>query len=207
MADWFKFYENDLDETRLQYAIAKLPEVVAVWVGILSECCRHKSGTVRWGTNEIELFGFSRRLNVSIPKVNAAINLLVEIEYIAREGDMLNVLRWNKKQSEYCQAISRRTPESVPSDSRESRPRGEESRGEENKKQARERVLSSDGNGKLSSANTVKFNKEHERNEARIKELESSVESHRDLEPKDREELAERKARRKVLRSILEITI
>jgi hypothetical protein len=132
MADWFKFYENDLDETRLQYAIAKLPEVVSVWVGILSECCRHKSGTIRWGDNEIELFGFSRRLGISLPKVNQGINLLCEIDYIVKKNGHISVIKWGSKQSEYCQKLSakKNSPESVPTLSRECRPRGEEKRGD-----------------------------------------------------------------------------
>lgn len=103
MADWFKFYENDLDETRLQYAVSKLPEVIPVWVGILSEACRDKSGTISWRDDEIELFGFSRRLGVSIPKVNEAINILIEIRYITKQDQTITILKWGKKQSEYCQ--------------------------------------------------------------------------------------------------------
>jgi hypothetical protein len=148
MADWFKFYENDLDETRLQYAISKLPEVIPVWVGILSEACRHKVGTVSWGSDEIELFGFSRRLGVSVPKVNEAVNLLVEIRYISKEADSITVLKWGEKQSEYCQkrtkqqnqtglnnhnfkpvvpTVSRQCPDSVGQEER----RGEEKRREQ----------------------------------------------------------------------------
>jgi hypothetical protein len=103
MADWFKFYENDLEEKRLQYAVAQLPEVISVWVGILSEACRHKSDTIRFGSDEVELFGFSRILNVSIPKVNEAINLLAKINYIQREKDSITIIKWHAKQSEYCQ--------------------------------------------------------------------------------------------------------
>jgi len=103
MADWFKFYENDLDETRLQYAVSQLPEVIPVWVGILSECCRHKVGTVSWGRDEIEMFGFSKRLNVSIPKVNEAVKLLAKIRYITLDDDHITVIKWDAKQSEYCQ--------------------------------------------------------------------------------------------------------
>jgi len=107
MADWFKFYENDLDETRLQYAISKLPEVVSVWVGILSEACRHKSGTVSWGGDDIELFGFSRRLGVSIPKVNEAISLLCSIRYITKQEGHITIIKWSEKQSDYCQKRTR----------------------------------------------------------------------------------------------------
>lgn len=108
MADWFKFYENDLDEIRLRYAVSKLPEVIPVWVGILSEACRHKSETVSWGSDAIELFGFSSRLNVSIPKVNEAISLLVEIRYITKTDTHITVTKWHEKQSEYCQKRTKR---------------------------------------------------------------------------------------------------
>lgn len=101
MANWFKIYETDLDETRLKYALNKLPEVGWVWIGILSECCKHRSDTIRWSDGEIELFGFSDRLKVSIPKVNEAINMLCEIGYIQKLKGALKVLKWNEKQSEY----------------------------------------------------------------------------------------------------------
>lgn len=153
MADWFKFYENDLDETRLQYAISKLPEVVSVWVGLLSECCRHKSNCISWGADEIELFGFSRRLNISIPKVNEAINLLLEIRYISSTDSHIAVIKWDKKQSEYCQKLTKhqnqagdqnpnrkKTPDSVPTVSRHTPDSvgQEERRGEEKRTEERE---------------------------------------------------------------------
>lgn len=134
MADWFKFYENDLDETRFQYAIHQLVEVCPVWVGILSECCRHKSDTIRWGNNEIELFGFSQRLNVSVPKVDEAIKILVDIDYISRGENTLKVLKWKDKQSDYCQRLNRTTPNSVRTVSEQCSLRGEERRGDKSTK-------------------------------------------------------------------------
>jgi hypothetical protein len=134
MADWFKFYENDLDETRLQYAISKMPEVVSVWVGI-SEACRHKTGTVSWGDDSIELFGFSRRLGLSMPKVNDGVNLLCEIRYISKKDGCINILKWSEKQSEYCRWKEKKTKpikKSVHRVSIECPPRGEEKRIEEN---------------------------------------------------------------------------
>jgi len=148
MADWFKFYENDLDETRLQYAISKLPEVVSVWVGILSEACRHKSGTVSWGVDSIELFGFSRRLGLTVSKVNEGVRLLVEIRYITLQDDKMTIIKWGEKQSEYCQKLTKRqnqggqnnpnikpTVGTVSGQSRDSvgqeERRGEENRGEQ----------------------------------------------------------------------------
>lgn len=113
MADWFKFYENGLDEPRFQYAVGTLSEVTPVWVGILSECCRHKSDTINWNDDEAYLFGFSRRLNVSIPKVNEALNLLQRIAYIEISNGTLKVIKWNEFQSEYMKRIHRNNPKRV----------------------------------------------------------------------------------------------
>jgi len=101
MADWFKIYETDLDESRLRYAMSKLPEVWPVWTGVLVECCKHRSDVISWGGQEQELFGFSDRLKISIPKVNAAIGLLVEIRYIEIIDNHIRVLKWGEKQDDY----------------------------------------------------------------------------------------------------------
>jgi uncharacterized phage protein (TIGR02220 family) len=101
MANWFKLYETDLDETRMRYAMSKLPEVWPVWTGILMECCKHRGDTIKWGKESHELFGFSDRLKISIPIVNQAISLLSEIHYIEKRGDCLRVLKWGEKQDDY----------------------------------------------------------------------------------------------------------
>ena len=140
MANWFKLYETDLDETRMRYALTKLPEVWPVWTGILMECCKHRSQTLRWGENELELFGFSDRLRITIPKVNEAIRLLCEIDYIKRDNGTLFVVKWPEKQSDYMsrdakgywkkRKRSRRVTD-IHSDSRIFTARGEERRGDE----------------------------------------------------------------------------
>lgn len=131
MANWFKIYETDLDEKRLKYALNKLPEVGWVWIGILSECCKHRSDTIRYSQSEIDLFGFSDALKVSIPKINAAVNLLSEIEYIEKGTDFIKVLKWSEKQSEYnsrkVRGDYRRTSENIGESPLEER-RGEERR-------------------------------------------------------------------------------
>jgi hypothetical protein len=142
VADWFKFFENDLDEIRFQWAVHQLSGVCPVWVGILSECCRHKSDTIRWNDSDHEIWGFGNRLNQTPEVVRESVKLLEKIEYVKREGNMLKVLKWKVKQSEYCQKKDRKNtkdepenppkhPESVRTVSGECPPRGEERRGEE----------------------------------------------------------------------------
>jgi hypothetical protein len=147
MANWFKIYETDLDESRLKYALNKLPEVGWVWIGILSECCKHRSDTIRWSDKLHEVFGFSDRLKVSIPKINEAVNVLVEIEYITVTGDRLKVLKWKEKQSEYNHRKERGDYQSIGespivSDKSVKSPL-EERRGEENKGEEKEKKVAS----------------------------------------------------------------
>ena len=102
MANWFRIYDDHLDESRFRYALDKLTDVGWVWIGILTECCKHRSDTIKWGKEAHELFGFSDRLKVPIPTVNEAVNLLCEIKYVKRMNGHLKVLKWNDKQSDYC---------------------------------------------------------------------------------------------------------
>lgn len=134
MANWFKIYETDLDEKRLKYALNKLPEVGWVWIGILSECCKHRSDTIRYSRREVDMFGFSDALNVSIPKLNAAFLLLAEIEYIEIGDREIRVIKWDSKQSEYnhrkCRGDYRRVSDNI-GDSPLEESRVEESRVED----------------------------------------------------------------------------
>ena len=107
MANWFKIFEVDLDESRMRFALSKMPETWPVWTAVLIECCRHRSDNFSWGANEQELFGFSDRLKISIPKVNAAINILCEIGYCQLSEGRLKVLKWNEKQGDYLARKSR----------------------------------------------------------------------------------------------------
>jgi hypothetical protein len=101
MADFFKIFTTDLDETRMRYAMSKLPETWPVWTAVLMECAKHKSDRFAWGASEHELFGFSDRLKISIQKVGEAVNLLIEIRYCELKDGMLIVLKWGEKQSDY----------------------------------------------------------------------------------------------------------
>lgn len=107
MANWFKIYETDLDEKRLKYALNKLPEVGWVWVNILSECCKHRSDTIRYSPSGCDILGFSDAIKVSVGKINEAVNILAEIEYIQIGEGRITVNKWESKQSEYNHRKSR----------------------------------------------------------------------------------------------------
>lgn len=134
MSDWFKLYENGLDEPRLCYAVHQNPNVLNTWIWILSECCRSKSDTIRL-RSDFDLKGASFKLNIPLDDILKGIELLVEIEYIENDNSHIKVLKWNDLQSDYCRKKSHVTKDSpTKSDKvRQSQSRGEEKRKEKKK--------------------------------------------------------------------------
>lgn len=147
MSDWFKWYEDALDEPRMQYAMHKSPSVLAVWVWHLSECSRTKSDTVRTPSGPM-LIGLEHKLAISPGKFMDAIALLVEIDYVEAHTEhdkaCVRVRGWSKLQSDYCMRKARKQAkndtsvrtlsEHCPNTDGECTPRGEERRGEEKRK-------------------------------------------------------------------------
>lgn len=131
MADWFKFYADFFDHPRFQYAIHQLPEVCPVTVLILTEHCRHRSDTISWSGDEVDLLGFSAKINVSAAKINEAVKLLEKIRFIEVSGGAIKFLKWNDLQSEYCRKVKRNKEKlsgHSPDMSGQCPPRGEERR-------------------------------------------------------------------------------
>jgi len=100
MSDWFKMYENGLDEPRMKYAINKTSDVTPVWIWVLSECCRNKSDSFCY--NEFVRFGASQTINISEDDFAYAIEILGKIEYLSLQDDEIVVPKWDERQSEYC---------------------------------------------------------------------------------------------------------
>lgn len=155
MADWFKFYEDFFDNPRFQYAIHQMSEVCPVTVLLLTEHCRHKSGSIRWSGDEIDLLGFSAKINVSPAKINEAIILLQRIRYITVDKGRITFLKWNDLQSDYCRKLSRKKASRVQKSPEKTRKvprdetRREERRGENSNKGFGLDELKIAGNGKL----------------------------------------------------------
>lgn len=147
MADWFRFYENAIDEPRFATAISEVPEVLPVFVLLLSEHCRNKSGRIAWTGDEYELRGLARKVGLTVERFKAALGLLEAIHYITLADGKLTTPGWSSLQSDYCQrrtrlqnqegdnhhtaktpntvrTLSEHSPDSVPQEER----RGEEKR-------------------------------------------------------------------------------
>jgi hypothetical protein len=132
MADWFKFYNDGLDEPRFQFAISEQPLVTSVWLVILSEASKKRSSKITWRDQDFELLGFARKVNVSPPVFNQCVELLERIGYIARQNGNIDIPGWEKLQSDYAKGLAKgyykSTSERLASVSKVSTVRGEESR-------------------------------------------------------------------------------
>jgi len=129
MADWFKMYENGLDEPRMKYAINKTSDVTPVWIWILTECCRNKSDSFDY--NEFIRFGAAQTVNIDEDRVATAIDVLAKIEYIVVSDDVLTVPKWDSRQSEYCRKKgykkeSGQHPDNVPLDKKRGKKKKED---------------------------------------------------------------------------------
>ena len=139
MADWFKFYNDGLDEPRLQYAISENPSTVSVWLLILSEASKKRCGSITWRDQDFELFGYAKKLNLSVPVLNQCISILERIEYIKRHDGVIEIPEWEKRQSDYAKGLDKgyykKTSKLLASDSEVSTIRREEKREEEKRKE------------------------------------------------------------------------
>jgi len=145
MADWFKFKNDGLDSKGMQFALSEQPLVTSVWLVILSEASKARSGDFCWADEDFELVGFARKINVSVPVFNQCLVLLERIRYIRREGGRIHIDGWQSMQSDYANGIKKgyykNTRKKLPSDSEVSTIRGEEKRVEENKQRERGSAL------------------------------------------------------------------
>lgn len=145
MADWFKFFNDGLDEPRFQFAISEQPLVTSVWLVILSEASKKRSSKITWRDEDFELLGFARKINVSPGVLNQCVTLLEKIGYISRDGVNISITDWDSLQSNYAKGLDRgyykSTNKSLVSDEQVSTTRGEERRVEERRKEVQNHVV------------------------------------------------------------------
>lgn len=100
MADWFKVYETDLDDPRLQWAMGTNPNCAIVFIFLLCRCCHFKSNTIPWN-KDLDFLTMASTLKMSGPNANDALRMLEHIEFITISGGSLLVSHWNDRQSDY----------------------------------------------------------------------------------------------------------
>ncbi len=201
MSDWFKFYNDTLDDPKFQYAISEYSQVTSVYLLILSEASKKRSGSIPWKDQDFELFGFSRKINVTVPILNECLNLLVRIGYINKDGHSITVTSWSTVQSDYCKGLSKGyygdSTKKLASNSEVSSVRGEERRGDQIKRDQRV----------FSASEIVVKNKELERVIEKIKSVRSRSEAHTGLSVNDRAELTSLREREKALKADLGVVV
>lgn len=136
MADWFKVHNDMLASKGMQFAISEQPLVTSVWLVILSEASKNRSSYFAWSDSDFELIGFARLVNCSVPVFNQCLGLLQRINYIKKTCDKIEILGWDKLQSDYARGLDKgyykKTSNKLASDKEETSPRGEERRGDKN---------------------------------------------------------------------------
>jgi len=100
MADWFKVYETDLDDPRLQWAMGTNPNCGIVFFFLLCRCCHFKSSTIPWN-KDLDFLTMASTLKISGPNANDALRMLEHIEFITITKDSLEVANWDIRQSDY----------------------------------------------------------------------------------------------------------
>lgn len=107
MADWFKVYNDMLDDPRIRFAISEHSVVSTVILLILSEASKKRSDSIPWTGKDFELIGYALKCNISVPILNACLNLLERIEFIKKTETEIKVLNWSDMQSDYCRGVSK----------------------------------------------------------------------------------------------------
>lgn len=137
MADWFKFFNDGLDEPRFQFAISEQPLVTSAWLLILSEASKKRSHKITWRDQDFELLGFARKVNISPAILNQCVDLLERIGYIKRENGNIIIPGWESLQSNYARGVDRgyykSTNKTLASNKPVSTTRGEERRGDKSR--------------------------------------------------------------------------
>lgn len=135
MADWFKFYNDGLDAGGMQYCISEQPLVTSVWLVILSEASKNRSGSFPWDNKDFRLLGFARKINVSPGIFNQCVNLLAHAGYITINSEEMVIPGWDRLQSDYAKGLDKgyykKTSKRLASVSEVSTVRREEKRVEE----------------------------------------------------------------------------
>lgn len=105
MSDWFRVYNDLLDEPNFRYALGRSNVVGTVYMALLSEASKRRSCVVPW--TECEEIGTGLKLNVSAGILCECVNALCEAHYIRKEPNSLVICDWDKTQSDYCRGLSK----------------------------------------------------------------------------------------------------
>lgn len=108
MADWFKWYEDELDSPAFSAAWSECSYLPSVLLWVRTEATKQKSDRFRV-SGKYFLIGLAQKLKITEHDLKRALNLLKEINYIDIQEDFIIIVNnWEKHQSKYLYERSRK---------------------------------------------------------------------------------------------------
>ncbi|HAH55311.1 MAG TPA: hypothetical protein DCM02_08540 [Flavobacterium sp.] len=108
MADWFKWYEDELDSPEFSAAWSECSYLLSVLVWVRTEATKRKTDRFRI-EGKYFLIGLAQKLKTQEHEIKRALVLLKEINYIDIEDDLIVIVKnWERHQSKYLYERSRK---------------------------------------------------------------------------------------------------
>jgi hypothetical protein len=152
MADWFKFYCDELDKEEFIAAWDECPSLPVILIWARAQATKAKDSTFQL-RNKYQIVGLCKKLRITEHELQSGLQLLVSIGYIEISEETVKIVNWDKLQSKYLYEQTRKvkkqitetthklpinypqTTHIVNTENSQSTLGGEESRGEERRRE------------------------------------------------------------------------
>jgi len=101
MANWFKVYETDLDDSKFQLLVDENPTVISVWFWILTECAKFKDGVIDFKFEPRYFRMIGKKINQDSACISDALNALHKDGFIILGENSIELMGWESRQSEF----------------------------------------------------------------------------------------------------------
>jgi hypothetical protein len=101
MANWFKVYETDLDDSKFQLLVDENPTVIPVWFWILTECAKFKDGVIEFKFEPRYFRMIGKKINQDSACISEALNALHKDGFIILGENSIELMGWESRQSEF----------------------------------------------------------------------------------------------------------
>lgn len=100
MADWFKFYEDELDREEFQAAWSECKALPCILLWSRCQATKQKSDRFKIN-NKYQMIGLAQKLKITEHELKQGFDLLQEIGYVTLLNDEVVCNDWEKHQSKY----------------------------------------------------------------------------------------------------------
>jgi hypothetical protein len=107
MADWFKFYCDELDKEEFIAAWDECPSLPVILIWARAQATKAKDSTFQL-RNKYQIVGLCKKLRITEHELQSGLQLLVSIGYIELINETVKILGWDKLQSKYLYEQTRK---------------------------------------------------------------------------------------------------